>query len=225
MRRAGYLLIHIRDRLRAIGVDRRNKALFGDGAPRYGEGIEVPVAEITSRAMHGLKRRMSGKVVEGDWDRDTQPLDSDPKISACLDHWVEGKSWEETDIYQHIMDLIREKGRIDGCRSPAEVQQRYAALDAIFEDVNSTRQIRPASIERPFNFRECGGIFIHLGRNGDPIFGGGGHHRLAIAIAAKLPTIPAQLGVVHPGALSRLPSLRLNQATHGFQYVGAGGGT
>ena len=50
-------------------------------------------------------------------------------------------------------------------------------------------------------YREMDGIFVHVGRSGDIIFGGGGAHRLAIAQGLKLERVPAQLGVVHREAL------------------------
>lgn len=53
----------------------------------------------------------------------------------------------------------------------------------------------------PRCLRESGGVYVHINRNGEAIFGGGGIHRFAIARILSLDTIPAQLGVVHEEAL------------------------
>ncbi len=42
---------------------------------------------------------------------------------------------------------------------------------------------------------------MHFTRTGTPVFGGGGHHRLAIAQVLALPQIPVQVGLVHAEAI------------------------
>ena len=50
---------------------------------------------------------------------------------------------------------------------------------------------------------------MHIDRQGKPIFGLGGNHRLAIALTVGLRSFPAQLGVIHPNALPKLDIYRI----------------
>ena len=127
-------------------------------------------------------------------------------MAAARLRWEGGASWEETEAYDQMLRLITQTGKsVDGCRSLDEVVRRYERLDAVFEQVREDRRLRSRS-ELPLpdrGFREVGGVYVHLGRSGQPIFGGGGFHRLAIARVLELPEIPAQLGVVHEELLRR----------------------
>ena len=38
---------------------------------------------------------------------------------------------------------------------------------------------------------------MHIGKNGNPFFGGGGSHRLAMAICLEVEFIPIQVGLIH----------------------------
>ena len=111
-----------------------------------------------------------------------------------------------------MMERIAERGELDGCRSLDDVIARYERLDVMFERVTREKRLRTMSEVRPDNFRERGGVYIHIGRHNNPIFGGGGCHRLAMAITLGIDEIPAQVGVVHPDALARWGSFRQPQS-------------
>ena len=148
------------------------------------------------------KRHHTGQVVDGDWDRETAPLSTLVKIRACELHWKHGVPWEETGVYEHMMELIAERGSADGCRTFADVVARYDRLDAMFRQVRSEGQLRSRSELQHRGFRAVGEVYVHVGRGPRLLFGNGGCHRLAAARAAGLECIPAQLGVVHPEALN-----------------------
>ena len=57
------------------------------------------------------------------------------------------------------------------------------------------------------NFRERGGILVHIGSDGEPCFAGAGYHRFAIAKILNL-RFPAQIGCVHIEALDHLDEYR-----------------
>ena len=171
-------------------------------APRTGEGMWLTMPEHVSALIEGIPRRQSGSVKRGNWDLRTQDAQSLPKIKACLDHWLHGTPWERTGIYDYMLALLPEHGgEVDGCRTFADVVARYQRLDAIFVQIAREERLRVQSELFPGAFRELGGILFHIGRDGAPIFGLGGHHRLAMAIALNLSVIPVQVGVVHRDAL------------------------
>lgn len=155
------------------------------------------------------RKRHSGKIIGGDWDKDVFELAQGKKFRACRQHFEGGVPWEDTGIYADMMDRIARDGMYDGCRTLDDVIARYAGMDELYRDIKSKGYLEPVS-ERPERLhREHGGILVHINRDGDPILGGNGSHRLVIAQILKLPQIPACLGVLHQtawetGALKRL---------------------
>lgn len=146
------------------------------------------------------KRRHSGMVLAGDWDQNTEPLDESWKIAACLAHFRDGVPWEDTGVYDRMQDMIDTRGPFDSCASMADIIARYEKIDALYSDIRDNG-FRDETIHRFGTPRLPEGVFVHLDRHGQPIFGAIGNHRVGIARALGLTRIPAQLGVVHPGAI------------------------
>ena len=139
-------------------------------------------------------------------------VEEEPFIS-CWRHWVEGRSWEETSVYERMEEALKARGKVDGCINMDDVTARYEELDAIFETVRKTNRIVPCPDYDSWCFRELGGIVFHVGPDGECFFGKIGQHRLAIAIILGIPRIPAALGAVYRGSLPVLHELRWgNQA-------------
>jgi hypothetical protein len=183
----------------------------GSNAPRIAERIWIRPADCDA-AISSVSRQQTGQVLDGDWDLHTRPLSDLPKVQMALLHWQAGRSWRDVGAYDYMMERIAERGELDGCRSLEDVIARYERLDVMFERVKTEKRLRPLSEVRPDNFRERGGVYIHIGRHNNPIFGGGGCHRLAMAIILGIDEIPAQVGVVHPRALAQWRSFRLPQS-------------
>jgi hypothetical protein len=188
-------------RLRPVVRDAGNRLRYGADAPRYAERIWVRPAELHERVL-GSRRLWSGQVRDGDWDRHREPVGSMPKVQACIDRWVHGHRWEDTGAYTWMMRLIEDRGRAkDGCETYEDVVARYAQLDRVFEQVRAEGRLRRRSEVDPPGFRELGGVLVNVDRDGAPVAGGGGWHRLAMARILELPLIPAQVGLVHRAAL------------------------
>jgi len=141
----------------------------------------------------------------GAWDQpaDVLQMEEQPKYQICKKHFVDGKSWEEAGAYKHMQELIKKKqAKVDGCETYSDIVKRYKKLDHLYEKLKAGdtfkcyRDIQGRGINRNLN-----GVYIHFDRNCNPIFGGGGYHRLAIAKILNLNTIPCQLGVVHKKAI------------------------
>lgn len=199
-------LVRLYFRLFRQGYLRRqivNQIRFGFAkAPRPFERLWLDPRSVVSSVNRHRKRDDSGLVVAGDWDLDTHPLSSKPKIQACADHFIQGLSWDQTGIFELAAQKIRSGEAYDGCISMADVAGRYRQLDEMYEALESGQPyLTMAELNGKRNTREKGGVHIHIGRNGEPIFGGGGNHRLAIAQILGLESIPVQLGIVHPAAV------------------------
>jgi hypothetical protein len=180
-----------------------NKILYGSDGPEFAELIFINPKEVKEYSF-AWKQKDSGKIAGGDWDEEPNliKIKSRFKYQACMQRWSKNIPWSDTGIYDFMSDFIKQRRRaVDKCSSMEEILLRYEKLDELFEEVKQARAFKTQKELNPNSFNEEGGVFIHIGRNNQPIFGGGGIHRLAIAKVLKLEAIPAQLGVVHPLAL------------------------
>ncbi|TGN38520.1 hypothetical protein E5Q11_15245 [Marinobacter confluentis] len=152
---------------------------------------------------------MSGRVLN-EWPTDLQQRISDnPKIGYCFDHWVQGKTWAEAGAINFMLEKIASSpaGVSDECRDYGDVIERFETLDRIWADLGKRGSLPSRQELIPGNFREIGGVLIHIGPGGEPIFSGAGCHRFAMALIMGAP-FPAQLGCVHESALDQLPEFR-----------------
>jgi hypothetical protein len=191
--------------------DIKNAVLYRSLAPKTNQLIYIDPSKIKTVVEKNsgdgeaiFKRKHSGLVVSGDWDRNVYPIDTHSKINICHLHFTRGSSWEEAGAYKAMHELIEEKGSFDGCVSLDDVRKRYETIDNLFNEIKSSGYLAPRSEIISNNHREYGGILIHIGRSGEPIFSGSGCHRLAIAKALNLKKIPCELGVIHAGALKNI---------------------
>ena len=194
--------------LRGPFRDLANHLSGGGDYPRTQERIWIDPSQLTRIYTRNpaetpdYKRRHSGMVLAGDWDTNTEPLDESWKIAACLAHFCDGIPWEDTGVYERMQDMIDEHGPFDSCASEADIIARYERIDALYSDIRDNG-FRDETVQRFGTPRLPEGVFVHLDRHGQPIFGAIGNHRIGIARALGLTRIPAQLGVVHPGAIDR----------------------
>jgi hypothetical protein len=218
--------------------DLKNRVMYGFDAPKYCERIWVHplccsklLMQDLVQSVTGLSRHQnSGLVVDGTWpfEQAVQILEcgrvicvdeNDPftfRIKCCVEHWIEKTPWEKTGIYEHIEKCIKKFGSADGCNSLMDVKQRYKKLDSVFNEIRKEGRFKTREELNPGNFREQGGIFIHIGPTGEPFFGGRGIHRFAIAYILGIP-FPAQMGIVHKDGIRflreyrRMPSFSCEQ--------------
>lgn len=186
--------------------DLLNRVQAGSDAPKAQERIWIDPREVdriytrNPDVTPDFRRRHSGMVIGGDWDRMTEPLDRSWKIAACLKRFTTGMDWEETGVFDRMQAMIRTRGPFDSCRNIDDIKARYRDIDHLHHRIKSTGY-RDDTIRFFGTPRLPGGVFVHIDRTGAPIFGAIGNHRMAIARALGLSRIPAQLGVVHPDAL------------------------
>lgn len=195
-------------RLKSLAVDHRNRQRHGPEAPLFAERIWIPLDNV-QRALKLWTPRDSGRVIT-EWPSSIiRPLGDLPTIQACLRHWRDGISWENTGLFAQMLAAIEKSGKVDKLRSLHDIEIRYRELDTLYLNVKKTGRLKSRAELIRGNFREEGGLLFHVGPKGEPFFGGKGNHRLAIALALELPFIPAQLGCTHEDGLSYLPELRV----------------
>lgn len=180
-----------------------NYMKYGNYAPGFAEKIYITPEQVNFYNPE-FKRSHSGSVIGGNWDKNLKPLTNIAKYNACFLRWQEGYEWEDTGVYDVMLELIKERGRsVDDCTNIEDIKKRYKRLDLLFSELSSTKKFKSRKQINKNNFKEAGGVFFHIGRDNQIIFSGGGMHRLAMAKILKLKNIPAQLGVVHPEAIDK----------------------
>lgn len=188
--------------------DISNRLRFGADAPQSDELIWVRPRDVTdwykpdpANGAPRFRRRHSGTVVDGDWDKSRKPFGSQIKLDSIRDHFERNVPWQKTDLFQWMLKQIAEKGRIDGCHTREDLIARYQQLDQIYAEAKQSGTLRPhGSVNQTRG--EQGGILVHIARDGTPLRDGGGMHRFAIAYILDLPKVPAQLGVIHADAVA-----------------------
>lgn len=196
-----------------LARDITNRVRYGTGAPRCCERIWIRASAVRhylpeERILHGKGRDCTARVIrKAQWPGEMTELDELPKIRYCIMHWKDGVPWEATGILEHMMAKIEKKGRADKCTSREDVLQRCRRLDDIFRQVAAEGVLRTQQQLGEAEFREHGGVFMHIGPDAEPIFSGHGFHRLAMAKVLDI-WLPAEVGCVHEDALARYPALR-----------------
>lgn len=195
-----------------------NRLRYGRSAPRFAELIFINPREVTLAVGDAISRELSGAILDGDWDKRVRSLHALEKYEYCIKHFALGMSWQEAGAYRYMENLMATLNKPDGCRSMNDVVGRFTRLDSMYRSLKkggafkTQRELLGTKISRRM---EEGGVYIHIGRGGEKIFGLGGFHRLAIAKVLDMHCIPAQLGVVHPAALKSgvfdLADLRLDR--------------
>lgn len=191
--------------------DLGNLLKHGRKAPKFCERIWVDAERVCAYVgnkpivrLTGQHRNLaSGLVV--DWDRieDVTPLEDQSKIKYCIRHWEQGLSWEELGYFDFMKSVPRHRED-----SLELIRERFHMLDRAFEDAKQTGRLKTRSEIDSKAFREKDGILIHIDSCGNPVFGGNGFHRMAIAKVLNLKKVPACLGVVDFRALPLLDTYR-----------------
>lgn len=201
----------LKKKVPVIRRDVSNRIKYGRSAPLFHELIWVDPGKVNTiifrdeiKRVTGMNRTDSSAFVV-DWDRvmHTAPLMDQYRIQYCFKHWQEGLPWEELGVFDH-METTKKYGNL-----PLKtIKSRFDMLDRAFEEARKTGRLKTRKEIHPSNFREKDGVLIHIGKDGEPFFGGNGFHRLAIAKVLKLKTIPACIGIVDKDAIQYLDRYR-----------------
>lgn len=172
-------------------------------APRSAQCVFVDPRDIRRYVNWGpgLPRMDTGRVIDGDWDLAARPLASCEKLAVVMRKLERSISWEEAGAYARMLRVIKRRPGTDGCYGLDDVKERYTRLDEVIFQIEKEGRLRTRRELSRWNFREMGGVLVHIGRAGEPIFGCGGAHRLAVSRYLGFSIIPCQVGVVHAEAV------------------------
>ena len=133
-----------------------------------------------------------GVVRGGDWDRGLPRVEVQPKYRACAARVELDTSWEATGIIDLLADELTEGDAETiehGCGSREDLKRRYETeREALF------RTLRDEGYDRSLSPVCCR---VHIGRDGDLLFGSGGRHRFSLSRLLGIDTVPVQVMVRH----------------------------
>lgn len=139
-----------------------------------------------------------GMIVGGDWDIDTTPFEKMDVWQAFSEHFEQNAPWEKTAYYKRILNTINKGIPLWNCKTEDEFKDRLKYLDRLFDRIKregykpqsetEDQSKNPLSAEDEIN--------VHIGRNGEYIFGDG-RHRLCVAKILGLAKIPVKIARRH----------------------------
>lgn len=213
--------------LSAMFADARRRLVSGGGSPVKNQVVWVSPQDVSvmidsenagfQRAVlgHDFERTPETKrarlsrtalrvlddvITATDFDLYVQPLERDATLKRLQQKYAMDLTFEQAGFHDWMMEEIRKRGSLDGCRSRADVEARYEALECLTNDLRSGGRISvPANCFSRYGGAD--GIFIAVGREGKLIFTGRGKHRLGIARGLKIASLPVCVTAVHADCL------------------------
>jgi hypothetical protein len=134
-------------------------------------------------------------IKSGDWDLERLELDRSAKHKAMVQHFKQGVEWEDTDLFKSIYAVRFARGEsVHDAQSLVEMklvyQKRY---DSMFESLRCHGFLFKADDKGlPVKLPH-----VHIGRDGELLYGRDGNHRLAMAKILAIGQIPCLVYVRH----------------------------
>jgi len=182
----------------------------------YSKNINHPLTiyfvkpdEIKYRSQR-FDRRLIGQIRSGNWDQTRDPLEEHHVQSGLHQRFIEGMSWHETDYYNQIIEMFKQKEVVYGYSNLREFEQHQLPyLDDLFESIKENGYKRQMELDseshgmrhqnKPEWHYTTHEIGVNIGRDGTLLLNSG-HHRLAIAKILNLDEIPVIIIICHKGA-------------------------
>ena len=156
--------------------------------------IWIEQRTITQKVFGEKAQNLCG-VRGGDWDLGVTPITTSIKYRSVVEHFERGIPWDATEIFGTVyVRRLKREGRVLGCSTMSELIRRYETqIDALFHDMKDNGFViildkQGQAIDLPH---------VHIGREGDVLYGTRGNHRLAIAHVLGLEYIPCQVRTRH----------------------------
>jgi hypothetical protein len=130
-------------------------------------------------------------ILAGDWDLDRREIETTAKYKSIIQHFRDGIDWEETDLFQRYARRLDNGMKARGRNSIADVKEDYEeTINQLYQEIREKGFLLPKDRNKKSNDLPP----LHIGRDGELLFGRDGNHRLAMARLLDLKVIPC---VVH----------------------------
>jgi hypothetical protein len=137
-----------------------------------------------------------GSIFGGNWDRALRrPVEIAWKISSMRQRFHEGLEWKETDLFRNFYgpQFKRPGARVKGVDSLEALSAHYERVyDRLYETIRA-EGFRTPTLTHP----EASFAYVHIDRNGGFMYTLEGNHRLGMALALDLATMPVRVVTRH----------------------------
>lgn len=141
----------------------------------------------------------TGARARGNWDKLAFPTENLDIVQAAKHRFNEGGDWEDTEYYKKHLKIISSGEEWRGCRTREDLDKYFKRFDVLCEKIKKEGYRNQDEIQQP-EFAGKGmpenEIAVHIDRNGRVLFGDGAH-RLSIALALGIESIPVIIRVRH----------------------------
>lgn len=209
------------------------KREWKNSAPRANELIKINPQEITHLQvpffMNYLPDKRGLYILDGSWDtnllnkkvitRTSNQYNHQPQIApfenyvfftSVKNHFENGISWEETDIWDHIVNQNnwcdkRYFHNNNNDESNKKALEQLNKMDSLYKSIKQHGYLTQKELkdQNPSNFSEClqanslrNEIIVNIGRHGKIIFDEG-KHRLCVVKSMDIDHIPVRVFVRH----------------------------
>ncbi|MBA7627875.1 hypothetical protein ES703_35344 [subsurface metagenome] len=141
-----------------------------------------------------------GKVIGGTWDQLEKRVEDLNVYVSFKERFMEGKKWEDTSLYQWLLNEIGNGRFWRNCRNRSDLERRFEKLDFLFQSIKNTGYKCRNEVLSEEN--ACAPILledeiaVNVGRNGDLLLNNG-VHRFAIVKLLGIRQIPVKITVRH----------------------------
>lgn len=168
-------------------------------------------SRINAQPLSGFRIREAGKVLDGEWDQNTQDFENYLLHKSLVNRFENSYQWNETKWYKKRVEKVQ-NGEIcwHGCSTVEDIKERCYYIDELYRSIKekgyhlqselNAPQTRKTRVY-PSSQRE---ISVNIGRNGQLLIIDG-RHRLSIAKILDIQEIPIHITIVHADWEGGLP--------------------
>ena len=139
------------------------------------------------------KRPQWGRVVDGEWDQQSEPFDERAVPRGLRERFVDGLPWRETSVYDAFCDQLARFGNAWGYHSISQFDRRCTEIAALYDSLRHDgyrRQDALADTASPRLAHRADEINVDIGRDGELYWRAYGQHRLALAKLLDIEAVP-----------------------------------
>lgn len=132
-------------------------------------------------------------VLAGDWDLDSEAFELKRKHRSMVEHLRNGAAWRDTPLFEYYTRLLENRGVFLGMRNIAEIERYYTEhFDEMVNSISEHGFRVSAETDGRIDIPH-----VHIGRDGEFLFGDNGNHRLVIAREVGVERIPCRVRARH----------------------------
>lgn len=148
-------------------------------------------------------------ITDGNWDLEVIDFSTCMVSRSLKEFLIDGKEWENTELYRYIIDQMCIGNPVYGCKSVDSAKKRGIYLKNLYEYIKSTKTVPKGyfyNLESgDFLLDEEGQkiefmndeICVCISREGEFLFANNGNHRLCLAKLANLSSVTVRLYKIH----------------------------